>query len=189
MAIVSWSVLGLVAVLLQAIVRLLPRALEPVLDGSLDVVGVLAYLAAILGLGYAEGYRGFQRSFSPRVVVRALVLAKRPADQGGWLVVIGPLMVMGLVHATRRRLLGSWALVLGIVGVIMLVSLLEHPWRGAVDAGVVVGLSWGVVATVGLTIRALRGEVLDADAALPRERRERPSAPRTCSPGDAIARR
>jgi hypothetical protein len=174
LAIVWWSVLGVVAVLVQAIVRLLPRALEPVLDGSLDLLGVLAYVAAILGLGYAEGYRGFQRSFSPRVVVRALALAQRR----GWLVAIAPLMVMGLVHATRRRLIAGWALVLGIIGLILLVSLLEQPWRGAVDAGVVVGLSWGVVATLSLTIRALRGKIPKVDPELPR-RTNHPAAPST----------
>jgi hypothetical protein len=163
LAIVWWSVLGVVALLVQAIVRLLPRALEPVLDGSLDWIGALAYVAAIVGLGYAEGYRGFQRSFSPRVVVRALALAQRR----GPLVVIAPLMVMGLVHATRRRLIAAWALVLGIIGLILLVSLLAQPWRGAIDAGVVVGLSWGAVATLGLTIQALRGKIPEVDPELP----------------------
>lgn len=163
LAIVWWAVLGIVGLLLQAIVRLLPRALEPVLDGSLDAIGVVAYLAAIIVFAYSEGYRGFQRSFSPRVVVRALALARR----GGWLVVIAPLMAMGLVHGTRRRLISSWTLLVGIVGLILLVSLLEQPWRGAVDAGVVVGLSWGIVATLIFTIRALRGDVPDVDPALP----------------------
>ena len=67
LAIVLWSVGGVLALLAQAIVRLLPRALEPILDGSLDVVATLAYLAAIAGMAYTEGYRGFQQRFSPRV--------------------------------------------------------------------------------------------------------------------------
>ncbi|WP_240480222.1 hypothetical protein [Enhygromyxa salina] len=163
LAIAWWAVLGISALLLQAIVRLLPRALEPVLDGSLDAISALAYVASIVGFAYTEGYRGFQRSFSPRVVVRSFALAQRR----GWLVVIAPLVAMGLVHASRRRLIGSWVLLLAIVGLISLVSMLAQPWRGAVDAGVVVGLSWGLVATLILMIRGLRGDVPDVDPALP----------------------
>lgn len=168
LAIVWWAVLGIVALLVQAIVRLLPRALEPVLDGSLDVTGALAYAASIIFLGYSEGYRGFQRSFSPRVVVRAFALARRrPSTTTTALVLVAPLMAMGLIHATRRRLIGSWVLLLGIVGLILLVSQLAQPWRGAVDAGVVVGLTWGIMATVVLLIRALRGQVPEVDPQLP----------------------
>jgi putative flippase GtrA len=156
LAIFAWAVLGVVAVLVEAVVRLLPRALEPILDGSLDPAGVLAYVAAIILLAYTEGYRGFQRRFSPRVIVRALALAQR----GGWLLIaLAPLMAMGLIHATRRRLIGSWVLTLCIVALILLVRLLEQPWRGAVDAGVVVGLSWGTVATLVSMVRALRGKI------------------------------
>ncbi|WP_181197246.1 hypothetical protein [Enhygromyxa salina] len=162
-AIVLWAVLGVIALLSQAIVRLLPRALEPVLDGSLGALGILAYVASIVAFAYSEGHRGFAQRFSPRVVVRALKLAERR----GWLIAIAPLMAMGLVHGTRRRLIGSWVLLGGIVTLVLLVRLLPQPWRGAVDAGVVVGLSWGVIATLVLMIKALRGQVPDTDPELP----------------------
>jgi hypothetical protein len=168
LAIFLWAVLGVVAVLVEAVVRLLPRALEPIMDGSLTGMGVLAYVAAIVGLAYSEGYRGFQLRFSPRVVVRALAVAQR----GGWLLIaLAPLMAMGLIHANRRRLIGSWMLVLCIVGLILLVKLLEQPWRGAIDAGVVVGLSWGTVATLVSMVRALRGKLPTIDPDLPTERK------------------
>jgi hypothetical protein len=164
LAIFAWAVLGVIAVLVEAVARLLPRALEPILDGSLQTPGVLAYVAAIVLLAYTEGYRGFQRRFSPRVIVRALVVAQR----GGWLLIaLAPLMAMGLIHANRRRLIGSWVLVLCIVTLIVLVSMLEQPWRGAVDAGVVVGLSWGTVATLVPMVQALRGKIPTIDPDLP----------------------
>jgi hypothetical protein len=164
LAIFAWAVLGVITMLAESVARLLPRALEPILDGSLTLPGVLAYVAAILFLAYSEGYRGFQRRFSPRVIVRALALAQR----GGWLLIaLAPLMAMGLIHGTRRRLIGSWALVTGIVALILLVRLLEQPWRGAVDAGVVVGLSWGTVATFVMMVQALRGTIPTVDPELP----------------------
>jgi hypothetical protein len=173
LAIFVWAVLGVIALLVESVVRLLPRALEPILDGSLSPAGVLAYVISILGLAYTEGYRGFQLRFSPRVIVRALAVAER----GSWLLILlAPLMAMGLIHATRRRLIGSWMLVLCIVGLVMLVRLLEQPWRGAIDAGVVVGLSWGTVATLVSMLRALRGHIPTIDPDLP-DRQARPDLP------------
>lgn len=163
-AIFAWAVLGVIAILLESVVRLLPRALEPILDGTLDRAGVLAYVAAIVLLGYAEGYRGFQLRFSPRVIVRGLAVAERGR---WWLIALAPLMAMGLIHANRRRLISSWTLVLCIVGLVLLVGLLEQPWRGAIDAGVVVGLSWGSVATLVLMVLALRGKLPSVDPDLP----------------------
>lgn len=165
LAILTWAVGGVLALLIQAIVRLLPRAIEPIRDGSLDLVGGIAYLAAIVLLAYSEGYRGFQQRFSPRVVQRALHLAEHPRSG---LVILAPLHAMALIHATPRRLRASWLLLLGIVGLIVLVSKLAQPWRGAVDAGVVVGLSWGAIATLLLLIRALRGSPPDVDPDLPK---------------------
>ncbi len=159
-----WSIGGVLGLFVQAIVRLLPRALEPIFDGSLDVAAGIAYAVAIVGMAYAEGYRGFQQRFSPRAVARALHLAEHPRPL---LVLFAPLFTMGLVHATRRRLIGSWSLLLGIIGLIVLVSMLAQPWRGAVDAGVVVGLTWGVLATLALLIRAFRGTPPEVEPELP----------------------
>jgi hypothetical protein len=164
-AILVWAVGGVLALLIQAITRLLPRALEPIQDGSLDALAAGVYAAAIVAMAYTEGYRGFQRGFSPRVVARALHLAQRPKPL---LVLLAPLHAMGLIHASRRRLLGSWLLLLGIVGLILLVRMLAQPWRGAVDAGVVVGLSWGALATLAFTIAALRGQTPDISPDLPK---------------------
>jgi hypothetical protein len=162
-----WAIGGVLGLLLQAIVRLLPRALEPLRDGSLDAPAALAYLGAIGFMAYGEGYRGFQQRFSPRAVVRALHLGAYPRPL---LAVAAPLVAMGLIHATRRRLIGSWLLLLGIVGLIVMVSQLAQPWRGAIDAGVVVGLSWGGLATAWMLVQALRGHPPEVDPELPEPR-------------------
>lgn len=168
-AIAAWAVGGVALLLGQAIVRLVPRALEPwiaVLDGgSVEPAVILAYLGAMAGLAYFEGYRGFQQRFSPRVVVRAQHLVRHPT---ALTVVLAPLMVMGLIHATRRRLIGSWGLIVGIIGLIVAVAQLDQPWRGAIDAGVVVGLSWGLIATLALAFRGARGQIPDVDPDLPK---------------------
>ncbi len=74
---------------------------------------------------------------------------------------------MGLVHATRRRLVVSWTIVVGIVGIVIVVRMLEQPWRGIVDAGVVVGLAWGVLSIVYYTARAFAGRTMPVAPDLP----------------------
>jgi hypothetical protein len=170
LGILLWGTLGVVVLLVDAIVRLLPKAIEPLVDGSITTPSGLAYVAAIVTLAYAEGYRGFQQRFSPRVAARALQLARSRERTPAWLLVLAPLMTMGLVHATRKRLIASWLLLAMIVGFILLVALLDQPWRGAVDAGVVVGLSWGSCTIVLELVRVLRGQLPDIDPDLPQRR-------------------
>jgi hypothetical protein len=116
-----------------------------------------------------EGYRGFQRSFSPRVVARAWHLGRNPSLLTG---LLAPLYCMGLMHASRRRLVGSWLVLASIVGLVMLIRTLEQPARGIVDAGVVAGLAWGLVATVIFVARALRGEIPAVSLELPEGSRQ-----------------
>ena len=113
-------------------------------------------------MAVAEGYRGFQLRFSPMVVARAATLRGAPPLHQA----LAPVYCMGLFHATRRRLAVSWGLVIGIVVLIVLVGGLPQPWRGIVDAGVVVGLSWGAASLVGWAVAALRGGPL-VDPELP----------------------
>jgi hypothetical protein len=114
-------------------------------------------------MAYFEGYRGFQLRFSPRAVVRAQTLGQAP----WWCRLLAPLYCMGMVHATRRRLAGTWGMIAGIVMMVLLIRWLPQPWRGAVDAGVVVGLSWGVLSILDQTRRALLGQAAGIDPDLP----------------------
>jgi hypothetical protein len=74
---------------------------------------------------------------------------------------------MGLFHATRRRLFVSWGVLLGVTALIVLVRLLDQPWRGIVDAGVVVGLSWGTLSLLTVVGRAVVSGRSSASAELP----------------------
>lgn len=158
-----WGLAGIVLLLGQAIVRLLPFALE--LQGRELAPLELASLAGwVLTSAYAEGYRGFQQQFSPRVVARAQHLSAHPRPLH---VALAPLFCMGLIHATRKRLIVSWVLTLAIITIVLVVRRFAQPWRGIVDAGVVVGLGWGLIAIGYFVVRALRGHAMPVPPDVP----------------------
>jgi hypothetical protein len=158
-----WGIAGVVAILAQAIFKLAPLAVE-LLELELTV-GELAILASWIALaGYAEGVRGFHRQFSPRVVARAQHLSARARTVDA---ILAPVFCMGLIHATRRRLITSWVLTLAITAVVMFVRRLSQPWRGIVDAGVVIGLSIGVMSLIYFTARGIRGHAMPVPADVP----------------------
>lgn len=158
-----WCVGGTLALLIDAIVRLTPVAVEPLLADNLGWGTLLGYAISIGFMAYAEGYRGFQLRFSPRLVARARVLSQTP----WWVRVLAPLYGMGMIYAPRRRLIASWGLVFGIIAMIVMIRWLPSPWRGAVDAGVVVGLSWGAISLLVETARAWIGAPNSVDPELP----------------------
>src|SRR5215510_6200164 len=123
----SWGVLGVLALLGQALWRLTPIALEPLRAGSLGPLETVVYGAWVLVNAYAEGYRGFQRGFAPRAVVRAFHLGRhrRPLH-----VLLAPAFCMSLFHATRRRRIVAWAVLGTIVLLVTLVRQLDQPYRG-----------------------------------------------------------
>lgn len=136
-------------------------------------------------MAYAEGFKGFQKKFSPLVVKRALTLdaTADPAGDGGGqqqqrrrrragplrLLLAGPYS-MGLFHATKKRKTLSWGLTAGVMCLVQVVKRLPYPWRSIVDAGVVVGLSYGSLSICVIWARALMGRPPSIDPALPGEK-------------------
>ncbi len=149
----AWAVFGVCLVLVRALVRLVPIAVEPIADGLLGPFEAGAYVLWVAVNAHAEGYRGFQRRFVPRVVGRARTLAADPSPPRG-AVLLAPLYAMALLYAPRRTMIVRWTIVAGIVGLVVGVRALGQPWRGIVDGGVVVGLGWGLAA---LLVAAVRG--------------------------------
>jgi|OM-RGC.v1.018664749 hypothetical protein len=155
-----WGVGGFAAMLLFAIWRLASLALA-----STELPWTAAHWAVfvvnLLIMGWFEGYRGFQQSYSPRLAARAHGLLHGATGRQA---LLAPLVCMGFLDAPRRRLIGAWALTGGIIAVVLVYRLLPQPWRGILDAGVVLGLLWGVIATLHATWRALReGPAVDAE--------------------------
>lgn len=162
---VYWGVFGFVLVLVQAIYRLTPLAIEPIVDEQLDRWWLWAlFSASIVFNGFAEGYRGFQNNASPRIVARALYLAENPTPLR---VALAPVFCVGLFHATRKRLIVSWCLYAGLIAVIIGVRQLAQPWRGIIDAGVVVGLTWGTISVLVYFAKAARGEPMPVPPDVP----------------------
>lgn len=150
--IASWGVIGVLGFVGQALYRLTPLALVPIEQDMLHGWLLGLYIFSALFNAYAEGYRGFQRNFSPRVVARAFHLARNPKPVH---VILAPVFCMGLFHANRKRLYVSWGLLIGIMILIVIIRQLAQPWRGIIDVGVVVGLTWGSLSIVVLFLRAL----------------------------------
>ena len=55
---------------------------------------------------------------------------------------------MGLMHATKKRKIVSWSVTIGVAGIVAAVKRLPYPWRNIIDAGVVVGLTWGSLSII-----------------------------------------
>lgn len=158
-----WGLLGVFALIGNAVVRLAPIAVEGV-SSTLTPIQWVVLIGFTGFMAYAEGYRGFQRQFSPRVVVRSRWLRDNPRPL---LVLLAPAFCMGLIHANRKRLIVSWSILSMVVLLIIGVRTLSQPWRGIIDFGVVVGLSWGLTAIFGWLVAAGRGATLPVAVDLP----------------------
>jgi hypothetical protein len=146
-----WGLAGVFFLLGFAVYRLTPKAVEAIGMGlSTSQWTVLTLWTLFMGI--AEGYRGFQQRFSPRVAARARYLRDQPAPVRA---ILAPFFCMGYFHANRRTRLTSISLTAAILAVIILVSFCPQPWRGIIDFGVVVGLTWGMISLASFAWKAL----------------------------------
>lgn len=147
-----WGIGGVILLLSFAFFRLTPFVLE-LTSVSLETSHWGALVIFILFMAYAEGYKGFFQQFSPRVVSRAVHLGRNPSLHQ---LLLAPLFCMGYFHATRRRKIVSFSLTTMIILLILAVRLLPQPWRGIIDAGVLVGLGIGILSIVYFVTVAVR---------------------------------
>lgn len=147
-----WGIAGVAGVLVYAATSLLRLALEAVRLGLAPAEWAL-FLLSVGGMAWAEGYRGFQQRFSPRVAARAWHLYRQPTLTRA---LLAPLFCSGFFGATPRILRLTWIGAGLIVLAVVLVDRLPQPWRGILDAGVVAGLLWGTVALLVAAVRTFR---------------------------------
>lgn len=165
-----WATSGVVYILMKAVKRVLPIAMEPFQNGvgaPLTTFQLGAYIVTCLYFAYVEGYKGFQLKFAPLVVTRSFTIQPKLSSIHHTL--FAPFYAMGLFHATKKRKIISWSVSIGVAGIVALVKKFPYPWRNIVDAGVVVGLSWGTLCIVAGYVKALlKGGVVEGfDPALP----------------------
>lgn len=161
----AFGVGGVLVLVIQPLFRLAPYAIEAIRGGLTGLQWVLL-LAWVVINAHAEGWRGFHRRFSPRVVARAYYLGRHPRP--AW-VLLAPFFCMSLFHASRRGMIVARSLVVGIVVLVLLVRQLDQPWRGIVDAGVVAGLGLGALSLLYHLGRALLGHPPQVPPDLPPE--------------------
>lgn len=147
-----WAVIQVLSVLGNAVKRLYPIAIQPFVQRDISSAQWAMYAVSVLVMAYSEGYKGFQLKFAPMVIERAFGLMDQPSILK--ILLAGPYS-MGLFGAEKKRLIVSWALSVGVFALVVLVKRLPYPYRSIVDAGVVVGLSYGSLSILLMMIRAL----------------------------------
>ncbi|MCH7814975.1 MAG: hypothetical protein IIC60_00250 [Proteobacteria bacterium] len=160
----AWGVGGVLCLLLFAVFRLAPIALD--LENSpMSKWHWLVLIFSVVYMAYAEGYKGFHRGFAPRVVMRASYLHDNPRIDH---ILLAPLFCMGYIYTTKKRKLVSFGLTIMIICFILIAGILPQPWRGILDAGVVVGLSIGIGSILYfLIIAKSKPELIGASAEVP----------------------
>ena len=149
---VLWGVGGMCVLLIFAVVRLAGIGLDSLAYPFAWYHWVLL-LANTAFMAYSEGYKGFQKAYSPRFAARVRHLRDNPRFSHS---LLAPLFGMGFFHTTRERMRVSYPLTVVIVVFIIVVHQLPQPWRGIVDIGVVVGLCWGLISLIIYSWQALR---------------------------------
>lgn len=163
----AWGLVGVTALLIVPIVRLAAVGWAA-LSSPLAWPHWLALALWLPLMAFSEGYRGFQKSFSPRVAVRAVYLASHPTTLR---VALAPLFCIGYFQIARRKQIVVISVTLAVIGFIAIARALPMPWRGIVDLGVVLGLGWGLLALGVFVVQALRGRLDPRDALPPEAKR------------------
>jgi hypothetical protein len=163
-AFAGWGVFQVLSILANALKRLVPIAIQPVVQRDLSPAQVAICVGWCGYMAYAEGYQAFQKKFSPLVVKRAFGLSNNPSILK--VLLAGP-YCMGLFGATKKRMIVSWSVTTGVVAVVQAVKKLPYPWRSIVDAGVVMGLTYGALSMCWQTVGGMFGSVPDVDECLP----------------------
>jgi hypothetical protein len=158
-----WGIGGLCLLLGEAIYRLAPIAVET-FDSPLGPLHWAALVVWVTAMLVLEGYRGFQKSFSPRVAARARYLTEHPNMVCS---LFAPFFCMGYFHATRGVRIRSILLTTGIVTMVLGVRRVDQPWRGIVGLGVVAGLTWGIISIAVFTYLAFATDGFDRSPETP----------------------
>ena len=162
----TWCLSFICAILLFAIMRLFSVTMDAFNNFPFFWYHWVTLVVVVIFMAHSEGYRGFQQNFSPRVVARAKFLYSHPEPV---LIFLAPIFLVGYIHINPTRQRNIVLLTVGILVLIFLIRFLPQPWRGIVDAGVVVGLTWGLVSLFICGIRSLGSRPFNYPPEIPGE--------------------
>ncbi len=146
----TWGLCGVILLLASAVYRLSFWTLDS-FNYDYNLLQWIIFFGYAVFMAFSEGYRGFQKGFSPRVAARSLYIARNPTLIR---TLLAPFFCMGYFGATRKRMIVSWILTIAIIALIIIVRQLPQPWRGIIDFGVVIGLAWGLISLILFAFRA-----------------------------------
>ncbi len=159
-----WSISGLMLLLIYASWRL-----SAYTYASLQMPLNWVHWVVLIGWGifmiHGEGYKGFQKKFSPRFAARTKYLSHNSTFLQ---LLLAPLFSMAYFHAPKKRVIATVALTIMIVAFILAFRYVPQPWKGLLDAGVVAGLIWGTFSTAYYCYKAFTDENFDWDPELPK---------------------
>ena len=164
--IACWGLLGIFFLVGRAIWRLSEIAIEGIFG---DAPPMETYHWVILGAwilmsAYSEGYKGFQKKFSPRTIARSWYLANNPTVLR---LLLAPFFTMGFFHANRKTKITTYVMVTLITSLVLVMHQMPQPWRGIVDGGVVVGLVWGLTSILLIFLKSIVHGYAHLDPCLP----------------------
>jgi hypothetical protein len=160
-----WGVGGILFIVGYAVVRLAHPSVEA-FSHELRWFHWLLLMGNTAFVVYAKAYRGFQKGLSPRIAARARSLRDEPTSLR---VALAPLFCLGYFQIARRRQISMIAITISMVALIFLVRLLGQPWRGIIDTGIVVGLTWGFATIAVYSAKALTSETFAGSPLVPRD--------------------
>ncbi|WP_156817055.1 hypothetical protein [Rubritalea marina] len=152
------------ALLLSAICRLAPRGFA-VLSQDLTLVQWVALALFAIFMLHAEGYRGFQKKFSPRTAARVHYLYHNTTPLRA---LLAPLFCVGYFDASKKTRIVSTCLTIGIILLIMVVRYCPEPWRGIIDFGVTLGLSYGLASYIVFLFKVFSNKDHGIDPEMPK---------------------
>ncbi|BDS05945.1 hypothetical protein NT6N_09850 [Oceaniferula spumae] len=139
---VVWGIVGITFTLGKAIFGM-KHHVESAFETPFSTWHWIALIGFSFFMLYYEGYKGFQKKYSPRVAARVRYLRDVPNTLRS---LLAPLFCIGYFHANRKTLIKAYVLTIGIALLVKSMNYCPQPWRGIVDLGVMLGLSWGLVA-------------------------------------------
>ena len=154
-----WAITGLLLLLGFACWRLSAYTIES-FSMPLNWMHWLVFIGFTIFMAHGEGYKGFQKKFSPRFAARCKYLSHSASLLQ---TVFAPLFCMAYFHAPKKRIIATTALTMMIVVFIFSFRMIPQPWKGLLDFGVVLGLAWGIVSTLFFCFKAFTDDSFDWD--------------------------